>query len=165
MQEKLSTAELIALTNFSRPYLNALENADVIRRDGRDQWPIGTIHAIIQHLRHENRRGRRSEASDRLANIKAEALEVRIKRESAELIPMIEVREVITAICGGIVSRLAGLPARFTRDLNERTRLEIMLNAIRTELADLLDSEAARLGGENHNGFNYHEHNSAHPQT
>jgi hypothetical protein len=152
MNSKISTAELIALTAFTRPYLYQLESAGVIRRDGRDTWPQAAITAIVTHLRHENRRGRRSEASDKLASVRAAQLEQRIKREANELIPMTEVVEVLKAICGGIVARLTGLPSRFSRDLNERSRLEAMLNGIRVEIADLLESEAERLGGD-HNGF------------
>src|SRR6516225_47391 len=151
-KETITTRELISLTSFSNAYLGKLESEGIIRRDAKDTWLlVSTINSIVTHLR----RPRHSEAADRLATVKANALEQKIAREASELIPAEEVAEYSKFITGSIISRLAALPPRFTRDLVERSRLETMINNIRSEVADLVEREAARLGGD-HNGFNHH---------
>ena len=44
-----------------------------------------------------------------------------------------------------VVAALVGLPARYTRDLGERLRLENMISQLRTDVADWIEAEAASL--------------------
>jgi hypothetical protein len=76
---RATTGEIQSLTGYSAARLGQLEGEGVIARSSRNEWPlIETIAAIVKHLRDENRRGRQSEAANKLASIKARALEARL---------------------------------------------------------------------------------------
>src|SRR5215207_11279176 len=91
-----TTAQLSELTGFTKQYLHTLEQEGVVSRIGRDQWLLApTIRSLIAHLRSENRRGQRGLANARLADMKAQALAVRLQRETNELVPYDQVQEAL----------------------------------------------------------------------
>ncbi|MFC5391211.1 hypothetical protein [Bosea vestrisii] len=68
-----------------------------------------------------------------------------------DLVPAEEMMAVTQLIVGTLVSRLSGLPAQFTRNLGERHRLESLIDAIRIEVADLIEQHQdayERIGAE-----------------
>src|SRR4051794_38141199 len=128
----VSTAEICELTGFTKQYLHALENDAVVSRVGRDLWLLApTIRSLITHLRSENRRGQRGVANARLADMKAKALEVRLQRETNDLVPYEQVQEALDLIFGTLVTRLMTVPARCTRDLVLRRIIETEIDAAR----------------------------------
>jgi phage terminase Nu1 subunit (DNA packaging protein) len=146
-QDTITSADLQLLTRFSAAHLTQLEKDGVISRAAKDMWLlIETVCNVIQHLRNANRRGRRSEQSDRLAAAKAKAIEIKTAREAAELIPASEVEEEFVSYAGTVTAALVALPARHhPHDLGERRRLEKLVDTVRTELADALDRHAAEI--------------------
>jgi hypothetical protein len=145
-QDTISSADLLSITKFSAPHLTKLEADGVIARAAKNSWPlIETLANIIQHLRAANRRGRRSEASDRLATMKANALEQKIAKEAAELIPASEVEEHFVLFVGQVTAKLVAIPPRFTQNLAERRRLEQLIDEARRDIADLMEQHAAEI--------------------
>jgi hypothetical protein len=142
-----TTGEILALTGFTAPRLTQLESDGVIARSGRNEWPlIATVAAIVKYLRDENRRGRQSEAANKLASAKAKALELRIERERASLAPVREFIEGWKFVANAIVVELVGLPPRLSpHDRDGRRRAEVLINEMRTRVADVIESETARL--------------------
>jgi hypothetical protein len=72
-------------------------------------------------------------------------MELRTAREAGELAPTQEWLDGMKLVTGKIVAALVGLPARYTRDLGERSRLEGMISQLRTDVADWIEAEAASL--------------------
>jgi len=128
----VSTAEICDLTGFTKQYLHALEHDGVVSRIGRDQWPLApTIRSLIAHLRSENRRGQRGVANARLADMKAQALAVRLQRETNELVSYDQVQEALDMVLGTLITGLMSVPARCTRDVGLRRIIETEIDAAR----------------------------------
>jgi len=127
-----TTAQLSELTGFSKQYLHTLEQERVVSRIGRDQWLLApTIRSLIAHLRSENRRGQRGVANARLADMKAQALAVRLQRETNELVPFDQVQEALDMVLGTLITGLMSVPARCTRDVGLRRIIETEIDAAR----------------------------------
>jgi hypothetical protein len=99
---------------------------------------VAVVQGYIKFLKDEERRSSKSAADSRVRDARAKEIELRIAREQRELIPTEEALAICSNIVGHTMSRLTGLPAEFSRDLNERRRLEAAIDAIRVEVADLL---------------------------
>ena len=137
-----TTAELRAIVDLTPGRLSQLESAGLIKRLDKDRWPL-VARALLTEAR--ARTAGLSEARVRLENARAKAMELRTAREAGELAPLQEWYDGMSMITGKIVAALVGLPARFTRDIGERQRLETEINRIRTDVADWLEAEGARL--------------------
>jgi hypothetical protein len=141
----ITTQELCQATGYSAPAIVDFEKTGIVAREAKDTWPIDTVTKIVTHLREKVRRGPKSDAENRLIAAKAQALELRARRELSELAPVAEWLDGMKMITGKIVAALVGLPPRFTRDLAERARLENMINELRTDVANWIETEAANL--------------------
>ncbi|MBI1649866.1 hypothetical protein [Hyphomicrobium sulfonivorans] len=126
----------------------------------------GVVHGYLNFLDSVRERATKNEADNRVRAARAREIELRTAREESELIPTDEAVAYTQAVVGALISRMNGLPAQITRDLNERRRIEAMLDKIRSEVAavsaehgaayrslpdiDRADAEdhAKRLGGE-----------------
>jgi phage terminase Nu1 subunit (DNA packaging protein) len=69
---------------------------------------------------------------------RARETELRTARQELELVPTEEAVAYVQMVVGTLVSRLNGLPAQFTRDLDERRRLEAAIERIRADVADAM---------------------------
>ena len=140
LPQTITTQELIALTGYSAPALVDLERAGVVGRQEKDTWLIGTVGKIVAHLRERTRRSK-SAAEERLADAKARALEMRMQREAGDLVPTAAVENYTRMAFGRIRVEHSSLPARYTRNVEERQRLEKLLDEADTRTADYLDEQ------------------------
>ncbi len=84
-------------------------------------------------------------AADGLRTKREEQLAIRIGREDRQLITLSEAMEFVDNICGRFLQTISGLPARHTRDLAERKRLEATCDDVRQELSDDFGKEQRAL--------------------
>ena len=104
---------------------------------------IAGVQGYIKSLKDEDRRSSKSAADNRVRDARAREIELRMAREEAELVPIDEAQALIQGYVGAVVSRLNGLPAQITRDINERRRIEAIVDAIREEMDEKLAELAA----------------------
>jgi phage terminase Nu1 subunit (DNA packaging protein) len=141
---QISTAELCALCDLTKGRLSQLESAGVIQRSEKNSWPlIATTRALFADAR--SRSAAHSEAKGRMEEARAKALELKLSREEGKVAPVEDFYAAVTMIIGKITAALVALPARFTRDLLERQRLEALINELRTNVADWIQQESSRL--------------------
>jgi hypothetical protein len=84
-------------------------------------------------------------AADGLRTKREEQLAIRIGREDRQLITLTEAIEFVDNVCGLFIQTISGLPARYTRDLAERKRLEATCDDVRQELSDAFGKEQRAL--------------------
>lgn len=102
----------------------------------RGQWPVAAIVRAAVAAAGKARTGdAEREARAALMQARAREIQLRTAREEGELIPTEEAVAYTQAVVGTLVSRLNGLPAQITRDLDERRRIEAMLDEIRRDVA------------------------------
>ncbi|MGO9399337.1 MAG: hypothetical protein ACLP19_16080 [Xanthobacteraceae bacterium] len=90
----------------------------------------------------------------RLTEAKVKLAEQRAAREAGRLAPAQELFDVGVHFFSYTVGALEALPARYTRDLNERKRLKKLLDTMRQEWVQHWQQETAQYEGDKANGHN-----------
>jgi hypothetical protein len=138
----VNATQLARHLGLSRQFVNRLADDRIIERhaDGFDQDQSRLRY--MAWLRDPQRRSAKAEADAQLRRLKAEALELKIAREAGELMVYAEHCEIIDEICALVRWELEALPARLSRDIIERRRIELAINETLNRLADQLEERA-----------------------
>jgi hypothetical protein len=96
-----------------------------------------------RYMRDEGRRTTKSAAESRVRDARAEEILLRVGLRSGDLMEHAEHTAIIDEVVGLFRSELSGLPARLTRDLQERGRIEQVVYDI-LERISARAAEAAR---------------------
>jgi hypothetical protein len=139
---EITSAELQQLSGYAKASITELEQAGVIKRLGKNSWPLGAVTQLIYHLRE---RGRRSADDDRTRFEKSRADRERLKlmKECGEVCRTAEFDEFGLAVYAAHVRHYGPLAARIGgRDLALRKIAEKELGIAQQGLSD----ELKRLG-------------------
>lgn len=129
-------AQLLCLT---KERVMQLVKDEVIPKAGRGEYPIvGAVQGYIKFLRADRRMTSQSQASSRLQQAKERQLQLKMAQEARELIPTEEAHAFTQMVVGTLMSRLSGLAQQVTRDGDQRRKLETAIDAIRSEVANLV---------------------------
>ena len=85
------------------------------------------VQGYIKFLKDEERRWSKSEVASRVQEARASEIEQRTARDGKTLIHRDELFAVVDEILGGLKSDLYGLPARVTRDMEQRRQIETIM--------------------------------------
>lgn len=100
---------------------------------------VATVHGYIDFLRDEKVRLSQNTAQAEVQKQRARQLAQKADKEAGDLIPA----ELAHALCaetvGVMMAKIAGLPARLTRDTHERRRIEEIVDEMRNEVANTLE--------------------------
>src|SRR4051812_27114194 len=123
---KFSTADLARVLGLTERRIQQLEKLGVFRRVAHGEWDLpASVQSYVRHrLQSEIRQSRSAEANKRLRLARAREVEVRTAERERRLIDTNEALNAIDEVLGTFLAELAGLPARVTRDLYLRTKLE-----------------------------------------
>ena len=100
---------------------------------------------LHKFLRDDERRSSKSATLSRVPQARAVEIEQRTARASAQTVELSEALALVDVVIGEFEADLNGLPARLTRDMDKRRRLEAEINDIIARAADQLDPESADL--------------------
>ena len=130
---------------LSRQFIDRLADDCVIERhdDGYDLDQSRLKY--LAWLRDPQRRSARAEANAQLRLLKAQALQLKIAVQLGELMEVAEHTEILEEVVGLFRSELACLPARLTRDLQERRRIEQTVNEVLQRISDRAAEKANSL--------------------
>lgn len=146
LSQVVSTSDLAALLALSERRIEQLVQEGVIPKAGPGRYRLGdVVPTLFRKAREDARTTTASNKQGRLAEAKAREVELRIAEKQRELVPIEEAVGAVDAVCGMIRTELSGLPARMSRDTNERAKLESELDGILSRVAVLLDREGANL--------------------
>jgi hypothetical protein len=147
----LKIEQAAGLLRLSVRRINQLIQEGWIKRDGNGALTIiGAVHGYLDFKDEEIRRIQLKAADNEVRRAKAKEINLRTAKQERELIPRDETEALLQLLLGEVVSRLQGLPARYTRDVNERKQLETLIASVRAEVAGIAAKygEAFRSGGE-----------------
>lgn len=106
---------------------------------GRGQYPtLQTIRAFVDAARRDRADTGERAARTSVMRARAREIELRTAREEGELIPADEAVAYVQTVVGAMISRLNGLPAQVTRNLDDRRRIEAAIDGIRSEVAAIV---------------------------
>jgi phage terminase Nu1 subunit (DNA packaging protein) len=132
---------------ISQPMVVQLELGGWIKRNQNGLYVL--VEFVQGFLRYreelQKRRRIRSSAATRLQEARALEIELRTARDAGELIELSEAIALAQMIAGETRAVFGALPARITRDLELRARIEEAIDEALNALADKLQRETAAL--------------------
>lgn len=104
--------------------------------DAKGRVPLAeAVAAYFDTVRADMRAATLTAAVERARAARAESAELKLAESRRELVPAEDAEAAIDALCGAVLSGLTGLPARVTRDIPTRRRIEALAHAAQTALA------------------------------
>jgi hypothetical protein len=139
----ISTKLACVLLKLTQPRLSQLEAAGWITRVAPGRWRLlDLVQGYVASLKDDTKRSSQTATLSRVQEARAKEIEARTARDAGQTIAMSDALELVDVVVGGLKADLDGLPARFTRDMVERRKLEAEVNDVLTRCADRLDEEA-----------------------
>ena len=118
----------------------------VIKRSTRGKYSVAAaVAGYIKWLQAAQQRNAPSEARERLIEARARSIELQNEEREHRLIDTDEAIAALDEFVGIFSTELDGLPARLTRDLEERKTVREAVDAIRNRAADKLAQRSAEL--------------------
>lgn len=108
-----------------------------------DQGRVNLIEVLplfFAELRNELRAGTATAASERARLARAASAELRLAEARRDLIETDDAAAAVDHLCGAIATVLGGLPARVTRDIPTRRRIEAAIHQVQAQLARDLET-------------------------
>jgi hypothetical protein len=141
--ELRSSEEAAELIMVTATWLRALEKQGWFTRVRRSTYRmVDVVQGYIRSLKDESRHNTRVAADSRVRDARAQEIELRVGERSRRLVDMDEALGAMDEVVGRVRIEFAGLPARFTRDLDVRERLEAEIDAALNRIAAGLGEEA-----------------------
>ncbi len=147
----ISTKQAGVLLKLTQPRLSQLETAGWIARVGPGRWRLlDLVQGYIASLKDETKRNSQTVSLSRVQIARAVAIEQKTAREAGQTVDISDALAFVDDIVGPLMADMDGFPARVTRDMPMRRKIEVELNDLRTRHADRLDKAADVLqtGGE-----------------
>lgn len=138
------TAEVAAklLRVSVRRLYQLVEEGWIQKQDGKFTV-VGVVHGYLDLKEHAEKQALQKAADNEVRRARAREIELRTAKAERDLVPLEEAEAFVQMVIGEIVSRLQGLPARASRDIHEREKLEGIVDALRAEVAGIAAKYAA----------------------
>jgi phage terminase Nu1 subunit (DNA packaging protein) len=131
----VSDADLIPIAEAAELLMLTPERIRGLARDGyiaKGERGVvsrrAAVQGYIRFLKDEERRTSKVASLSKVQEARAREIELRIARESGNLIELEDMETTVAAILGALRSELAGVPAACTRDLALREIIDRHLN-------------------------------------
>jgi len=121
----LTVTQAAALCNRSVPWVQMLAKGGYIVKEAHGKYTlVAIIRGVIAYYEDLQSKNSKTASASRATDARTREIELRIKERSRELIPIEDARAEIADWTSAFRAELQGLAARFTRDMQERRRLE-----------------------------------------
>jgi hypothetical protein len=147
----IGSEQAARLLDISTAFLRRLSQDGKIPKRAKGRYNlVEAVHGYIKFLRDENARSTKSAHQNRMHDAKAAEIEMRLAEKRRDLVPVEDVQAAMDIMIAKFRDELAALPARFTRDLDLRRKLETETNASLNRIADAFAASAEFIekGGE-----------------
>ena len=142
----ITTTQAAELLMVSEAWIGKLHKMEYVPKVERGRWNlVAVVQGYIRFLKDEDRRRSKSASHSRMTDIKAERLEMQMRAERRELVQLGEAQLVLDTAAGLMQSSLMAVPAKFTRDIAERRRLEKLIAEALNGVADGIEAKATAL--------------------
>ncbi|MFN3347409.1 hypothetical protein [Pseudorhodoplanes sp.] len=117
-----------------------------VRRLTKDGWiaksdrgryrVVDVVQGYIRFLKDEARRSTKTASHNRLQDIRTRKEELAVAQTERELVPLVEAMTLVDEVAGAVVARINAIPARLTRNIEQREQLQREVDDALTEVAD-----------------------------
>lgn len=126
----ITITQAAALLQVTEKWIRELCRKGFIEKPARGKVHlVSAVRGYIASLKDEERRHSKTAEARRVQEARAREIELRIARETGELIPTTSAEEIFAEVLGVYRQRLSGLPAAVTRDLAIRDAIDRELEA------------------------------------
>ena len=111
---------------------------------------VSAVQGYIRFLKDEDRKNTKTAADTRVRDARAAEIEMRVAAQKRQMIPIEDATAVVDILTGKVREEVTGLPARITRDVDLRRKIEAEVNGSQVRLSKAVTAllEFARKGGE-----------------
>jgi len=129
---EIPTADAARLLMISAERIRQLQKDGYIPRGKRGHVSlVGAVQGYIRFRDDADRRANKSAAESRVRDARAKEIELRNAVRLRELVPVEEATAALDLTFGAMVAELDGLPARITRDMPLRRKIDDEIIAAR----------------------------------
>lgn len=140
----LTVAQAAKLFDRSTQWVHQLTKGGFIVKEKHGRYTLVALaRGVVAYYDDLLSKNTKTAAASRATDARTREIELRIKERSRELIPLEDARAVIGEMAAAIRAEFQGLPARYTRDMQERRRLEQEIDGAFERLSRR-ESEAGR---------------------
>lgn len=132
----LSISQVTQLLDRSHQWVHQLVKAGFITKEAHGRYSlVAVVRGVIAYYEDLQAKSNKSAAANRATDARTREIELRIKERSRNLIPVEDAQAEIADWVSAFRAEMQGLPARMTRDMQERRRLEQEIDAALTRLS------------------------------
>ncbi len=150
-QNTLSADQAAALVGRSRRWIFDLAQKGFIEKEKGGRFSLlAIVRGVVAYYEAQLQESNKAAAANRATEARTREIELRIKERSRELIPLEDAKAVVGEMATAVKSEFQGLPARYTRDMQERRRLEQEIDGAFERLSRrAAEAERSLAAGEN----------------
>lgn len=126
----LTVNQVASLTGRSTQWVQKLAKAGFISKESHGQYTlVSLIRGIIAYYEDLQSKNNKAAAATRATEARTREIELRIQQRTRELILQDDAMAVLAEWASSVRAEFQGLPARYTRDPQERLKLEQEIDA------------------------------------
>ena len=132
----LSVGQVAQFCDRSTQWVQQLAKDGFIAKEAHGRYKlVSVVRGVIAYYEDLQAKSNKAAAATRATDARTREIELRIKERSRDLIPIEDAQAEIADWVSAFRAELQGLPARLTRDMQERRRLEQEIDAALTRLS------------------------------
>lgn len=137
----ISTAQAAALLELTPERVRQLVKSGHIEKRAKDQVPlVSAVRGYIHFLKDEERRSSKSASASRVQDARAREIELKTAEREGSLMDVEEVRAVVAEWGGVIRTGLNSIPARLSRDMTFRRKIETEIDDVIRQATERFES-------------------------
>ena len=111
---------------------------------------VSAVQGYIRFLKDEDRKTSKTAADTRVRDARAAEIEMRVAIQQRHMIPIEDATALVDILVGKVREEITGLPARVTRNVDLRRKIEAEVNGSQVRISEAVTAllEFARKGGE-----------------
>lgn len=123
--QTITVDQAAALLGRSRRWVYNLVQGGYIEKVSAGAYTVvAVVRGAMAYYEDQITKNQKTAAASRATDARTREIELRIKERSREVIPLEDARAVVGEMAAAVRAEFQGLPARVTRDMQERRRLE-----------------------------------------
>jgi hypothetical protein len=121
----LTVHQVASLCGRSTQWVHQLAKAGFLQKQGKNEYAlVGVVRGVIAYYEDLQAKNSKTAAANRATEARTREIELRIRERQRDLIPMEDAKAVVGEMAALVRAEFQGLPARYTREMQDRRKLE-----------------------------------------
>lgn len=144
---EVSTARAAKLLGVTPVRIRQLIAEGYIAKTGRDRIVLEVaVQGYLRFRNDDNRRSSKSASASRVQDARAREIDLKVAEREGRLVDIVEHIDLFAEVFGALKAGLAGVPARLTRDMSFRRKIEQEIDDVLRQCADRFEQASADPG-------------------